>query len=83
MSYARWGCSDVYVYADTGGGWTTHLVTYPADRPFAGETFNDPTPSACADRLELLRSHGWDVPQEAIDRLRDEAAPSQEGDSDG
>ena len=40
--------------------------------PSAGATFNDPTPTACADRLELLRSEGFHVPQYAIDELRAE-----------
>src|SRR5690606_10625668 len=29
--------------------------------PHAGETFNDPTPGDCADRLEYLRSLGYHV----------------------
>ena len=41
---------------------------------FDGETFNDPTPGECADRLEMLRAAGYNVPQYAIDQLRDEAA---------
>lgn len=40
--------------------------------PDAGATFNDPTPGACADRLERLRAEGFVVPQYAIDRLREE-----------
>jgi hypothetical protein len=39
-----------------------------------GQTFDDPTPEACADRLEQLRAAGYVVPQSAIDRLREEAA---------
>lgn len=42
--------------------------------PYDGEIFNDPTPLACADRLERLRSLGYRVPQHAIDALRAEAA---------
>lgn len=41
--------------------------------PHAGESFNDPTPQACADRLESLRALGYIVPQYAIDTLREEA----------
>lgn len=44
----------------------------PIDHPDAGSTFNDPTPGACADRLEKWRSEGLNVPQYAIDRLRAE-----------
>lgn len=120
MSYCRFSSddwrSDVYVYHDVGGGWTTHVATHhpvfrtplpaevpfpndasqdkqlmdwfhrtesvmamfdeaekvPLDLPHAGETFNDPTPAACADRLESLRELGYHVPQSAIDGLRAE-----------
>lgn len=40
--------------------------------PEAGESFNDPTPGDCADRLEALRAKGFNVPQYAIDALRAE-----------
>lgn len=139
MSYCRfssmnWRC-DVYVYADVGGGWTTHVAArkrlmqpipdlplmflptfggrwngdarrmeYPscwqalAARVFFGvaafwhnrvhmaslhlmplrsigkahdgESYNDATPTECADRLERLRAAGYVVPQYAIDALR-------------
>jgi hypothetical protein len=113
MSYCRWSSDDfqcdVYVYADAGGGWTTHVagnrvvykeplppvVSYedpeawatrhnyvmrmvdaadrvPIDLLEAGETYNDPTAAACADRLETLRAAGFVVPQYAIDELRKE-----------
>jgi len=39
-----------------------------------GETFDDDTPGECADRLEYLRSCGYNIPQYAIDELRDEHA---------
>lgn len=42
--------------------------------PHDGETYNDDSPSECADRLESLRQLGYIVPQDAIDSLRDEAA---------
>jgi len=142
MSYCRFSSanwmSDVYVYEDVMGGWTTHVagrkwrfppipdmpmsvltwvkgewnkkhkrVDYPTwrhavcariigriwhfwhyrvhmaslhliplrdiDLAWAGEQFNDSTPSACADRLVILRLTGYTVPQHAIDALRDEA----------
>ena len=44
------------------------------DLPNAGKSFNDPTPGQCADRLEALRAEGFDVPQYAIDALREEEA---------
>lgn len=40
---------------------------------YDGETFNDPTASECADRLESLKAMGYNVPQYAIDALREEA----------
>lgn len=39
---------------------------------FAGESFNDATPGECADRLERMRASGLNVPQYAIDALREE-----------
>ena len=124
MSYCRWSSdgfrSDVYVYEDVNGGWTTHVAgnrrlhldTLPPDPytpkmlqkirdkeithqewaenykayskalgelplveidlPHAAKTFNDPSPGACADRLEALRALGYYVPQYAIDELREE-----------
>lgn len=44
--------------------------------PSAGMSFNDATPGDCADRLEALRAEGFDVPQHAIDALREEHAES-------
>ena len=41
--------------------------------PEDGETFNDATAGDCADRLEYLRALGYQVPQYAIDALREEA----------
>jgi hypothetical protein len=41
--------------------------------PCDGETFNDGTAEECADRLEGLREMGYNVPQYAIDALREEA----------
>jgi hypothetical protein len=38
----------------------------------AGESFNDSSPGECADRLEALRAKGFNVPQYAIDALREE-----------
>ncbi|HEX7324318.1 MAG TPA: hypothetical protein VF292_03050 [Rhodanobacteraceae bacterium] len=47
--------------------------------PNAGESFRDPTPLACAQRLERLKAIGFRVPQYAIDALRDEAREAQGG----
>lgn len=41
---------------------------------FGGETFSEPTPGACADRLEEIRASGLRVPQCVIDVLRAEQA---------
>ena len=147
MSYCRWSSMnwrcDVYVYADVGGGWTTHVAgrrrrvppipdlplmrlpsfggTYNRDerrmvypsrwhalgarvvfgfsafwhnrvhmaslhliplRPiglaFDGDSFNDASPTDCADRLEQLRAAGYVVPQDAINALRDELVEDYE-----
>jgi len=48
----------------------------------AGETYNDETPGECADRLEDIRSAGFNVPQYAIDALRENQTLLSE-DSDG
>jgi hypothetical protein len=65
VSYVRFGenGSDVYVIQDARGGWTTY---------WTDSIDNDPTPGACADRLERLRTEGHTVPQYAIDDLRSE-----------
>jgi hypothetical protein len=44
----------------------------PIGLPHDGADFTDPTPGACADRLESLRALGYRVPQFAIDALREE-----------
>lgn len=49
------------------------------DLPHAGETFSDLIPQACADRLLMLRSLGYHVPQSAIDRLQEEAHDESTG----
>jgi hypothetical protein len=45
------------------------------DMPSTFETFNDASPGACADRLEALRVEGFNVPQYAINLLREEPHP--------
>ena len=44
---------------------------------FAGESFNSDTPDECADLLEEIRNSGLNVPQYAIDELREEATVAQ------
>lgn len=141
MSYCRFSSdnfwSDVYVYEDVLGGWTTHVagsrlrirpipeislsglpdfggewdreartVKYKTrwhgfmaavvlrawmwshalhmwsvrrwprsgiGLPFDGETFHDPTPGDCADRLEHLSLLGYRVPRHAVEALRAES----------
>jgi hypothetical protein len=70
MSYCRWISSDetgrpsdVYVYQDVGGGWTT-LTRNPWTR------HNDATKAGCADRLSAMKVSGLAVPQYVIDDLR-------------
>ncbi len=46
--------------------------------PHDGESFDDPDAGSCADRLEELRAIGYNVPQYAIDTLRDEAEEEDE-----
>jgi hypothetical protein len=41
--------------------------------PEAGTTANHPSPGECADYLEMLKGKGFNVPQYAIDALREEA----------
>ena len=46
------------------------------------DSFRDGTPGECADRLEWLRDQGLNVPQYAIDALREEQRASEEGAGD-
>jgi alkanesulfonate monooxygenase SsuD/methylene tetrahydromethanopterin reductase-like flavin-dependent oxidoreductase (luciferase family) len=41
--------------------------------PHDGESFLDGTPAQCADRLERLRAMGYNVPEYAINTLREES----------
>lgn len=50
----------------------------PIELPHAGESFNDPDAASCADRLEELRAIGYNVPQCAIDALREEAMEDED-----
>lgn len=65
MSYCRWSdTSDVYVYADVRGGWTTHHVD--------GTGGTDPTREACLLRLFAYRRAGGKVPDAVLEHLVDE-----------
>lgn len=157
MSYCRFSSdnwmSDVYVYADVAGGWTTHVASRrrrippvppfplhripisllgarlerkegagsklvyssrvremvgkavfgmaalwhsrvhmaslkriplrPIGKPQDGQTFSDPSPEDCANRLEGLRAMGYRVPQYAIDALREEAREARQENGQG
>jgi hypothetical protein len=56
-------------------GWSiaeTEYMDLSEISAFAGESFNEPSPGECADRLEEIRKSGLNVPQYAIDELREE-----------
>lgn len=74
MAYCRWSDCDVYVYEDVSGVWVTHVAV--------GMSFNDASPGECADRLTALKAEGFDVPQDAIDTLREEQAEMDRQDAD-
>lgn len=57
--------------------WLATGERKPIGLPHDGEMFEEPDESACADRLEYLRGLGYNVPQFAIDALREEAAAQQ------
>lgn len=50
----------------------------PIDLPHAGESMGFDDAGACADGLEMLRGLGYNVPQYAIDTLREEATSPPE-----
>ena len=45
----------------------------PIGLPLDGESFTDDTPAEAAERLQGLKDMGYNVPQYAIDELREEA----------
>lgn len=51
----------------------------PIGLPHDGESFSDPTPADCADRLVRLRALGYKVPQHAIDALRSDLVADNAG----
>lgn len=54
--------------------WVDTAPMLPIGLPHDNETLTTDTPSECADQLERLREIGYNVPQYAIDALREEAA---------
>jgi hypothetical protein len=52
----------------------------PIGLPHDGKEFVDDTPGDCADRLESLREIGYNVPQSAIDALREEQLTFKDSD---
>lgn len=44
----------------------------PIDLPHAGDSFDEPTPGACADRLAELKKLGYNMPDDVIPALRQE-----------
>ena len=51
--------------------------------PNAEKSFHDDSPGECADRLAALKAEGFDVPQDAIDALREEQAALAGENKDG
>lgn len=54
--------------------WARDAQSVKIGLPHDGETFNDPDAASTADRLQMLKEAGYNVPQYAIDSLRLEAA---------
>ena len=53
--------------------WMEKAERKPIGLPYDGESFDDPAASDAADRLQMLKDAGYNVPQYAIDALREEA----------
>jgi hypothetical protein len=74
-------CDEMPVnYLQSDGTTKAGVYRFPKDseyedvpEPWAGQTFTDATPGACADRLDILKAEGLHVPQSAIDSLRAES----------
>lgn len=52
--------------------WDEANPVIAIESPKAGESFSHSSPGECADNLEQLRCEGFQVPQYAIDSLREE-----------
>lgn len=65
--------SRLYIWLKKPHDWSLAIIPHKQiGLRYDGESFNDETAADCADRLELLRTIGYRVPQSAIDALRDE-----------
>jgi len=53
--------------------WLDKAVVIPIGLPHDGESFNFDTAADCATKLEELKALGYQVPQYAIDNLKEEA----------
>lgn len=65
----RWAAISALMDDESNWHWTD-LPT-----PEGGNAYWHDTPSECADNLERLRAGGFNVPQSAIDSLREEETP--------
>jgi hypothetical protein len=54
--------------------WDEENPPFDIEHVEAGESFNHAEPGECADNLERLRREGFQVPQYAIDGLREDQA---------
>lgn len=61
-------------------GDETHGHWLALPEPEGGRSYSHDTPGECADNLERLRAAGLNVPQDAVDELREEAAKGVEVD---
>lgn len=58
--------------------WVENAERRPIGLAYDGESFSDPDAESAADRLQMLKDAGYNVPQHAIDALRAEAAEAGE-----
>lgn len=63
--------------------WLATGTRAPIGLPHDGESFEEPDAAAAADRLEYLRGLGYNVPQCAIDALREDADAQPEASTTG
>jgi len=56
------------------GKWDEENELIDISHPEAGASFNHPEPGECAANLERLKAEGFQVPQYAIDGLREDQA---------
>lgn len=62
--------------------WVKNAEIKQIGLPYDGESFNDIDAASTADRLQMLKDIGYNVPQYAIDALREEAGDEVETDRD-